>query len=190
MNILFLKRFDPIQRLVQIRTLPQTQAWRCLNQQSRHQQQQLSTSIESNLSSNLSIQSKTECIEKFKLLSETFHADLHRTHPEIFHFETRKVIFRFPLLKSFVKLQESYTKLPAVDSVLEYVDRNLAEFSVKEKALFFRIFALMNSFSTDKQNHVLNKLEHDFYEIDLQAAENNVSLVDLINYRDGIYYHR
>lgn len=153
-----------------------------------------------------SFQSKLECLEQFKSISERFYADLQKASGMVGGLQHREVIFRFQMHKPSLDVQIRYANLPETKSILEYVDRNLDAFSVKEKAVLFKIFSLMychrpkSSSSSSEfeqaQQKTLDKLERDFYEfansdmLKISKTDQPVSFVDLMNYRDGIFYHR
>lgn len=168
--------------------------------QSRLQHQKIkisSASIKND--EKISISSKSECLGHFKWVSEKFYEDLEKANSALAEYQQRSLKIRLQLHEPIITVQKRYASSSEVNSIMTYVDENLDAFSVKEKAVLFKILSLMHcnrnkSVPTTSNEATLDKLERDFYEIGggnlSDTSPTEVSFVDLINYRDGFYYHR
>lgn len=138
------------------------------------------------------IDSKQSCIEEFKKLSDEFYVELRKASGRTLDFEERYSNLRMGMSRECVRVQNKHACSPSTLSVLAYVGENLEQFGVKEKALMFKIFSMMQQqHQSDSQvARVLAKLENDFYHIDLQSPNSAFSFLDYINYRDGFFYYR
>lgn len=169
----------------------------------QHQQAKISSASIKN-DEKVNINSKSECLEHFKWISEQFYEDLEKANSALAEYQQRNIKIRLQLHEPSITVQNRYASSSEVKSILIYVDEHLDTFSVKEKAVLFKILALMHcnrnkslpttSASESTSNATLDKLELDFYGIGggnlSDTLPTEVSLVDLINYRDAFYYHR
>lgn len=154
--------------------------------------QKLATKEQQPLATQSRIDSKQSCIEEFKKLSDEFYVELRKASGRTLDFEERYSNLRMGMSRDCVRVQNKHACSPSTLSVLGYVSENLEQFGVKEKALMFKIFSMMQQqHQSDSQvARVLAKLENDFYHIDLQSPNSAFSFLDYINYRDGFFYYR
>lgn len=188
MNSIILNRDALLRRVVSLRRFRIT---RRLQHQQIHQTLSSSSARESQDQTTVSassplIDSKQACLDQFKLMSERFYADLKNSSGKV-DFEERSIEIRMARRQSTMDVQARYSKSPITASILAYVNKNFENFNVKEKAVMFKIFAMMkNSLSSSEITPLLNKLETDIYEQNFDEC----SFLDYINYRDGLFYNR
>ena len=69
---------------------------------------------------------------------------------------------------------------------LSYLERNLAEFTPKERAILFRLLSIVIS-RKDNESNVLLALEIDFYNLNINE---DLDIFDLWNYSEGFASYR
>lgn len=221
MNILFVKNYNALRHLIPVgqshqhNKLPIAACLQLAPRYKHDQQQQnpkLSESINKNNDLTTTtetvqsvINSRRECMEKLRLLSDRFYVELRQVRARTSDYEERQLELRSRTHEPSMAVQRRYVRSPLTQSIVSYVaaqDDLSSAFSVREKAVMFKMLAMIHSCHADKSTYtdVLDKLERDFYnEIASEQQQHEegdtkssskFSFIDLINYRDAFFYHR
>jgi hypothetical protein len=86
----------------------------------------------------------------------------------------------------FVGLVEEMKQNDDFFKSLNYLERNLAEFTPKEKAILFRLLSIVIT-RKDNESNVLLALEIDFYNLNVNE---DLDIFDLWNYSEGFSSYR
>jgi len=146
------------------------------------------------------IGSKQDTLNYFTRLSDRLHAEFTR-YPYIssLKYLNTQLFVQNCEQETFVALAKSIRQSSDFIQSVQYLNSNLSEYTPKEKAILFKMLAMLASkisngtsgsqsdASFQLVRNVLLSLEIDYYTLNLSE---DLNLVDLVNYRDGFYCYR
>lgn len=126
------------------------------------------------------INDKQACLNEFKKFCDVLLDDIDKSS---WLLDLRTLGVKTSLFSNERRLQyfkQKYFDSPLYQSIIRYVDGHFDEFTLKEKAMLFRVIALLND-QSPSMDALLRKFEIDYYN-----RVDECTLIDFYNYKNAI----